>query len=147
TSMAMDPSWMSFHIAYHQGRMDRLLLELVLPSVKSLLRAGWIESFFFVRYSFGGPHLRLRLLSSPGREEEIRSAFAGEVEGFLRRHPSPASFPEEKVRQINRSLRRHGESDEPEDRIFADNTLQEVPFEPEIERYGGEALLPYSFEF
>jgi hypothetical protein len=145
--MATDLPWLSLHIAYHRGRMDRLLAELVLPSVKSLLQAGWIESFFFVRYSFGGPHLRLRLLPSPGKEEEIRSVVVRETADFLRRHPSPASLPEEEILSRNRALRRHDNSAEPEDRILADNTLQEIPFEPETERYGGESLLPSSLEF
>jgi thiopeptide-type bacteriocin biosynthesis protein len=145
--MATTPPWLSLHIAYHRGPMDRLLVEHVLPSVKSFLRAGSVESFFFVRYSFGGPHLRLRLLPSPGREEEIRSTIARDAAEFLHRHPSPVGLPEAEILSRNRVLRQHDNCDEPEDRILADNTLQEIPFEPETERYGGESLLPSSLEF
>ena len=126
--METDRPWFSLHIAYHQGHMDRLLVEHVLPSVKSLLQAGWIESFFFVRYSFGGPHLRLRLLPSPGRKEETRSTVAREAADFLRRHPSPESFPKEEILNRNRALRQHDNCDEPEDRILLDNTFREIMF-------------------
>jgi thiopeptide-type bacteriocin biosynthesis protein len=40
---------------------DRVILDLVAPLVREAEDRGWIERHFFVRYSEGGPHIRLRL--------------------------------------------------------------------------------------
>jgi thiopeptide-type bacteriocin biosynthesis protein len=137
--------WLSFYIVYHTGSRDRLLVDLVHPLVKLLLLEGKIDSFFFVRYSLGGPHVRLRLRPSPGCEAEVRDIVRRRSETFLRDHPSPAAIPEEEIRRLIEA-RREQDPQEAAD-VLADNTFWEIPFQPETERYGGPELLPQSLDF
>jgi Lantibiotic biosynthesis dehydratase C-term len=141
-----DWPWLSFYIIYHTGNRDRLLVDLVRPLVRTLLQEGLIDGFFFVRYSLGGPHIRLRLKVSPGCEVKVREAVHRDGESFLRAHPSPAAVPEPEIRKMIES---RGQQDprEGEDVVFEDNALLEIPFEPETERYGGADLLSGSLDF
>ncbi|MEA2602766.1 MAG: hypothetical protein QOF89_3758 [Acidobacteriota bacterium] len=138
--------WLSFHIFYHTGDRDRLLIHCVLPTVAELLREEWIESFFFVRYLLGGPHVRLRLRSRLGREDALREAVERQVSHFLRCYPSPAPLASEAIHDMNRSLL-HQDHNEQEDVIYPDNSFQEHPFLPETDRYGGPSLLAHSLDF
>jgi thiopeptide-type bacteriocin biosynthesis protein len=49
--------------------MDGVLLDFVAPFVRECERNGWVERYFFVRYSDCGPHIRLRL---SGESETLR---------------------------------------------------------------------------
>jgi hypothetical protein len=138
--------WISFHVYYHNGGLDRLLGGFVRPTVQRLLREGRIETFFFVRYWLGGPHLRLRLLPRPGCAALVRRRVRRRAVHFLRRHPSPAALSPAAIREANRSLA-DPEARGREDLVGVDNSCREVPFEPEIERYGGPELLPHSLDF
>lgn len=53
----------------YADRADRVLLDFVAPAVRRARRRGDLERFFFIRYSVGGPHLRVRLL---GEAEQLR---------------------------------------------------------------------------
>jgi hypothetical protein len=141
-----DLGWLSFHITYHTGSRDLLLVDLVRPLLRGLLRDGRIDRAFFVRYSLGGPHIRLRLRPVAGGAGEVREIVRREAESFLRDHPSPAAMPEEKVRLLNQ-LNGSRDASESEDEVLPDNRLLEVPFQPETERYGGLELLPRSLDF
>ena len=90
--------WQAFHLFYHADR-NLLLLRLIRPLVGSLARAGAIDRFFFVRYELGGPHVRLRLRSTPGAmdvvEERVREASAD----YFARWPSVQPRTDELVLQ------------------------------------------------
>ncbi|HEY6323910.1 MAG TPA: lantibiotic dehydratase C-terminal domain-containing protein [Thermoanaerobaculia bacterium] len=138
--------WISFHVFYHGGSLDRLLAGLVRPTVERLSRQGHIAAFFFVRYWLGGPHVRLRLLPRPGCAALVRRRVQRRAADFLRRHPSPAALSPAAIREANRALA-DPEARGHEDLVGADNSCREVPFEPEVERYGGPDLLPHSLDF
>ncbi len=138
--------WISFHVFYHNDDLDHLLAGFVLPTVQRLLREGRLETFFFVRYWLGGPHLRLRLLPRPGCADLVRRRVRQRAADFLRRCPSPAALSATAIREANRSLA-DPEARGREDLVGVDNSCHEVPFEPEIERYGGPELLPHSLDF
>ena len=140
------PDWLAFHIYYHRGDRDDLLSRAVRPLVEELLLSKSLVSFFFVRYSLGGPHVRLRLLPSRGAASAVREAVSRVIGAFLRLHPSPSALPSEEIARVNQNLLRL-DSNEHDDAIHPDNSCHETEFIPEIERYGGTALLPASLAF
>jgi len=138
-------AWGSYHLFYHADR-NRLLTGLVQPLVRSLLAANQIESFFFIHYLLGGPHVRLRLRWAPGRREAGEAEALRRVQGFFARCPSTRQLAEETIRRQNRIILAT-DSSEDGDLVHPDNSCAVVPFRPETERYGGETLLAPSLDF
>lgn len=135
--------WQAFHFFYH-GSRDRLILSSIKPLVEDLWRHRLIQNFFFMRYSLGGPHVRLRLHPAAGAHEAIRQRVRARAERFFADAPSTDSLDEAAIQKINRSIQ---VNDEDEDgRCFTDNSVEELPFQAEITRYGGRELLPHSLD-
>ncbi|HTG33394.1 MAG TPA: lantibiotic dehydratase C-terminal domain-containing protein [Thermoanaerobaculia bacterium] len=137
--------WRAFHLFYHAG-LERAVLGFVRPVVRSLWAAGEIDSFFFIRYALGGPHIRLRLHVHPSRAAAVDEKIAATASSFLARWPSNDSRDEETIRRTNRTILAN-DPHEHEDLVYPDNHLIAAPFCPEVERYGGTALLPHSFDY
>lgn len=61
--------WLSVHLVFDGGlygaEADRVILESVEPVVRECLGYGWAQRFFFLRYSLGTSHIRLRLQGHP----------------------------------------------------------------------------------
>jgi hypothetical protein len=135
--------WVSYHIFYHSS-LDLLLLELVLPVLRELWSRNRLRRFFFIRYPLGGPHIRLRLFGGPADREEAAAVLARQAADFFARRPSTTPVDESMIREQNRRLLEH----DPEeiDAVYPDNSFAELPFRPEVERYGGEALIERSLE-
>ena len=138
-------TWVSYHLYYHED-LDPPILDFVRPTASSFLRAGWIDSFFFVRFRLGGPHLRLRLRVLPGCEAQVAEAVQEGAERYLGQNPSTRSLEPAQVLSENRAIL---DSDpyETDDSVYPDNTLIPISFRPEAERYGGSDLLPPSLDF
>ena len=154
--------WLSCHLYYHQD-LDWALRGFVHPVVVSLVQAGRIDAFFFVRYALGGPHVRLRLRVLPGFREIVlaeverpllrqdgslfqRRKVERAAEGFLAATPSTESWEEEAIRRANESILA-SDPHETDDAVYPDNSFRVVPFRPEIERYGGPDLYRASLDF
>lgn len=112
-AIGADGRWSSLHLhlphLHSDGGLwgaagDRLVLEVAAPLYRGLRRRGWVERHFFIRYNDPSPHLRLRLLRSPGITPVALRARVEEDAGRL-------------------GVRR--------------DSLRWVPYEPELERYGG----------
>ena len=136
--------WRAFHLYYHE-QPDRLLDELVHPLVASLLARGEIDSFFFVRYFLGGPHVRLRVRLC-GDERAVAEEIRGAAEQFFRTCPSCLSIPIEKIREAHPTIMALDPA-ETDDTIYPDNTVRSAPFVPESERYGGAHRLADSLAY
>jgi thiopeptide-type bacteriocin biosynthesis protein len=143
---ALGSEWLSFHHVNHAGNQDRLLTELVRPAVRSLWQEGRIESFFFLRHVLGGPHIRLRIRPSPGHRDGVREAVRESAASYFSQIPSPTRVGGGAVSGREESLQ-HQEPDGREQGILEDNSIQEIPFEPEIERYGGLERIGKSLDF
>ncbi|MFB9311661.1 thiopeptide-type bacteriocin biosynthesis protein [Nocardioides plantarum] len=133
-------AWAAWHL--HLGTAatsagDRVLRETIEPAVVALGRP-----WFFIRYWQGGPHLRLRVagLTAPEvatttarLEESLRSS------GTLRDGEAPldaAAFSAEAAR--------HAAAETGSDRVAGDVLAPGVhpsTYEPELQRYGGPALM------
>ena len=145
SSLALEAGWIAYQLFYHEDR-DRALREFITPSLGDLWRQERIHSFFFVRYALGGPHLRLRVRVCPNRGEEVAAILERDAAVFLARHPSTATWSEDKILRQNRTLLAHDREEE-DCGIYPDNTFLPVPPRFEIERYGGPALLGASLDF
>lgn len=137
--------WVSYHIFY-QGSRDQVLSQLVFPVVCDLWRCRWIRGFFFIRYGLGGPHIRWRLLCAPEHKEEIDGTVRREAAGFFARWPSDTRLSDDEIRRQNRGFATNDPAC-PMDTVYPNNSMAELPFEPELERYGGPARLQDSLNF
>lgn len=128
-------SWRSYHLYYHRDR-QRALRRMVLPLFAELWLERRIDGFFFLRYSLGGPHLRLRLRVVPGEGRAVDRRVRGRADELLREAPAA----ERPAAEIERSHRRAlADSAWPgEDHVRPNNTFEDSPYVPELERYGGE---------
>jgi thiopeptide-type bacteriocin biosynthesis protein len=129
----------NLHTGIYTGECDEVVLELAEPFVRRCQREGWIDGWFFIRYSEYGPHVRLRL---HGRAEVLDEVVWPALREHVRaRHPDvaferpdvpampvyppppPASPPESPPEQ--------------EEAPFAVTHAALIDYEPETERYGG----------
>ena len=112
-------TWLSGHLFY-AGNLNRLLIEAVKPFVERALEEGLAQQWFFIRYGMGGPHIRLRFKGEPHLLETVlqprMEAFFG---NYFQKHPS---------------FRWPGKTPTTE---FPNNSIQFIPYEPEMDRYGG----------
>lgn len=138
------PEWLSFHLYYHED-LDRAVRGFVSPVVSTLLHRGWIYRFFFLRYSLGGPHVRLRLRAPQENQAAVAEATRRGADLFLRRAPSTRSLEEDFIRSQNLSIL-ESDAHEVDASVYPDNTFLSVPFRPEVERYGGADLLDHSLD-
>ncbi|MFL6198845.1 MAG: lantibiotic dehydratase C-terminal domain-containing protein [Thermoanaerobaculia bacterium] len=136
-------SWISGHLHYHQS-FYAVVRGFVHPLVVSLAEEGLIDAFFFIRYGLGGPHVRLRLRVLPGAGEGALEAMQESARRFLQAEPSTASWSEEMILRTN-ELYLVGDPSQ-ENAAYPDNFLRVVPFQPEVERYGGPDLFQPSLD-
>jgi hypothetical protein len=114
--------------------------------VSSLLAAGAIDHFFFIRYEAGGPHLRLRLRAATGAGDAVELAVKSAAADFFSRWPSTQSLPAEVVRRRTLEILATDPA-ESDAAIHPDNSLRIGPFVPEVDRYGGDGLIGASLDF
>lgn len=138
-------TWASWHLhlaSTARGRHDRALLEVVGPTVGSVPGRPW----FFIRYWQAGPHLRVRVgdLDPDERarvEQSLRHRFALTSEGVAGEEEiAPDTYRAQATR-----LAAVGESAGP---LAVAQLLpagvHRAEYEPEVERYGGPAVLAES---
>lgn len=123
-----------------------MVLGFIYPLVVNLAKDGQIDSFFFVRYGLGGPHIRLRLHVNPGAGERTLEAMQHSARRFLELTPSTHSVNEEAIRRTNDSILA-GDLNETDDSVYPDNSFRVTMFSPEFQRYGGLSRLPISLDF
>ena len=122
------PGWTSLH-AYLGARQDEFLLDTVRPVVE----ASAVQSFFYLRYWEGGPHLRLRARTTDPDGLYLRLRAAGvpaDEQLDARRYQAAAGHAAalERRNEYDAVLRRPG-------------TLEYGRYEPDHATYGrGEAL-------
>lgn len=120
-----EKKWISIHLYYNQPWND-LLLNRVIPFVQPTLETGLVQRFFFVRYWHRGPHIRLRFF---GQKDQLESILLPNLKSYFSDyfdyHPSLRNDP---IYQVGF----------PEnEKWFANDSIQEIKYEPEFHRYGG----------
>lgn len=144
----MSRRWISVHTFYSSNN-NPLLAECVGPLVAKLRARGLISRYFFIRYWLGGPHVRLRLSPADGVEDgAVKEVVEADLRAFLARRPALFQMDRKQLAPLYRSMfeaeygreefvARYGEDGEIP--FYENNTFHYIDYEPEYERYGGEA--------
>lgn len=117
-------TWLSVHIFYHL-KHDFLLINGIKPFVVRLLEQKLIEKYFFIRYYEGGSHIRLRLYGERDvLSKKVKRLTQVHFKKFLEKFPTE----------------RPADNKTPNaEKLHPNNSLQFIPYEQEIERYGSKA--------
>jgi len=118
-------TWLAAHL-YYAEPWEEFLINAVKPYVDTVLEKKLAEQFFFVRYWERGPHIRLRF---KGKKHILDQKTKPQLESFFlnyfKKNSSRRNEPE-RTRKLTE-----------EQSWFPNNSLQFIPYEPEVERYGG----------
>ena len=99
--------------------------------IKSLLEKNLISNFFFIRYWEKGPHIRLRMKGETlDRVEQIKPYLDFHIVGYYKRFPS-LNFPNQSNNEF----------------IFPMNSIQQIEYAPEVNRYGGNKGIEIAEKF
>ncbi|WP_433872928.1 thiopeptide-type bacteriocin biosynthesis protein [Saccharopolyspora sp. CA-218241] len=132
-----ETGWISVHVHYHDP-LDGLITDAVRPLLTELTADGLTGGHFFVRHWQGGPHLRLRIAPvSQDRAREVRARLDRHVGAFLARHPSRAVVEEADYLRIAEPLVGVERGQDAAEPLRPNNSVRDVPYEPELARYGG----------
>jgi len=112
-------AWRSYHL-FRPHPWDEFLRDAVSPFLERFAVPPLIERFFFIRYWERGPHIRLRL----------ETPAASELDAYIYDHFNAyfARSPSQRIEE--------GVGD-----CFPNDSVQIIPYEPEVERYGGPSLI------
>lgn len=147
----MSSPWIAAHIFYY-AHADGLLTECISPLVEQMQNRGLVRRFFFIRYWENGPHVRLRLSpAKPEYEDEIKTLVERQCHEFFERRPALWEFDEEETAPRYRMMyemeygkeayiAKYGDAPMP---FYPSNSVQYLPYEPEVEKYAG----PHGLEF
>jgi thiopeptide-type bacteriocin biosynthesis protein len=124
-SKGQNKSWLAAHLYYNEP-WEEFLTKAVEPYVASVMRAGVVDQYFFIRYWDRGPHIRLRFNGDTDIIEQLfRPNLLEHFENYFQDKPSkrtnpsyPNNFPEEF-------------------KWLPNNSVQFFNYEPEFGRYGG----------
>lgn len=127
--------WSAFHIFMHDAnKQDPFLQEWLTVKAKALVAEKAAESWFFLRYWDGGPHLRIRFLNLKNEAEVLTQiqegvkAYQAEASLSAQEYYAGHSFDGEPV-EIDK-LDWHNDGD-----------VVIYPYEPEYARYGGHEAI------
>lgn len=122
-------TWTSLHVrlSWTTEHVDAFIADTLAPALAEHRAAGRIADWFFLRYWSTGPHLRIRLRDA-----------TTDLTAQLRHLVSDAGFPEQSLdpERFYASLGTSG------DDWLPHGDVREVPYEPEVHRYGGPQALP-----
>ena len=129
--------WLGAHLFFdhpgiYTGECDEVVLKVVEPFVRRCQAEGWIDGWFFIRYSEYGPHARFRL---HGPAEVIdRVVWPALVELVRTRWPDAST-----ERPDVPAMPSYPPDPEPEPRTEPVRVthVAEIEYEPETDRYGG----------
>ncbi|MDR2380802.1 MAG: thiopeptide-type bacteriocin biosynthesis protein [Bifidobacteriaceae bacterium] len=149
---------MAFHVFYASDS-NPILSECVRPLVSELRADGLIDRWFFIRYWEEGPHLRLRFRpATSSHESRVRSRVLSALGTFLKRRPALYEVVPDDVDDLYKRMHvaEYGEESwnakygsEGRMPLRPNNSIAELPYEPEYGRYGGIAgidLAEWHFE-
>jgi thiopeptide-type bacteriocin biosynthesis protein len=135
--MPMERKWDSLHIFYHDfSKVESLLLEAIHPKIVTLIEAGQLQQWFYMRYWEGGPHIRLRLLNA---SENALLEIKEEIEKYLQANKPELLLQKE---DYYRNHKFDGEEISLQDLPWYENgEVASIEYVPELGRYGGEAAI------
>lgn len=123
--MSDNDFWLGAYLYYGEPR-ELFLAEAVRPFVERILTERLADQFFFIRFSEQGPHIRLRF---KGSQQTLVRAVKPGLDAFFSRYMEACPSSREELTGM--------EMLPAEQQWRPNNTIHYVPYEPEIERYGG----------
>lgn len=123
--------WSSLHIFYY-GNVNMLLTNCILK----LYKEKYINTFFFIRYWNGGPHIRLRIANKNYNQIlEIKEI----IKKYLNQYPSTVQLSnEEYTLKSDEFSTKEGIESLP---LQDNNSILEIPYSPEMNKYIDENAL------
>ncbi len=119
----MKTSWLSIHLFYED--LNLILINGVFPFIDKMRQEKKINQYFFIRYSEGGSHVRLRLKTN--EKQTVKADCQAYFSLFFKQNASQRSF----------HLPHY----------YPNNSLQFIDYEPELERYGGSEKIGIAEEY
>ncbi|MGD6942751.1 thiopeptide-type bacteriocin biosynthesis protein [Cytobacillus gottheilii] len=136
----MNNKWVSLHIFDHDMRNYDPFILSIYEKMTDYKNSGLVQKWFFIRYWEGGPHLRLRFIT------EQQDLLIGQIENHVRLYW--ANTPDEKPLTKANYYQNHqfdGETISMEELPWYDHrSVQNIPYLPEILRYGGKEVMSHS---
>ncbi|NUT50997.1 MAG: hypothetical protein HOV94_27390 [Saccharothrix sp.] len=132
----MTVTWTGLHVrlSWRVEHVDAFVADVLAPALAEHRAEGRISDWFFLRYWRTGPHLRVRLRDAADHvdviAEQVRALVA--AAGHPGAEPDPDRF--------------HAALGVPGDTWLPHGDVREVPYEPEVERYGGPDAMPVAEE-
>lgn len=128
-------NWSAFHIFLHDSeQQESFIQEWLTPKIKAITSTKQAESWFFLRYWDGGPHLRVRFLNLQNEQallEEMQvAAQKFKAENPLTKETYYANHSFDGAPVDVQSLEWHD-----------DGEVKMFPYEPEYARYGGQEAI------
>lgn len=117
-------NWISFHI-YLDGDRHDFIKNCASPLLNSTMFNSWVTNFFYVLYHDQGAHVRLRLKLKDIKHSEVVSSY---VNNTIQKY-----FQSSGIQIPNMHAGR-----------YVNNAIYTIPYEPEIERYGGDVGITIS---
>jgi thiopeptide-type bacteriocin biosynthesis protein len=113
---SMDGDWLSAHIGFPGtlagANADQIVVNIVAPFIRKCRTKGWTRSYFFVRYADPDPHIRLRIKVASALVQETSKALGDHIDRLRATEQKPVC-----------------------------TSVNFIPYEPELHRYGGAAAL------
>ena len=127
-------NWLSVHVFLSDPvRTERYLSEVLDPAIKRWRAEEVLDRWFFIRYWEGGPHLRIRLAGRiAANDDRVMETLSERIAHFCSDNPSTR---EEYYRGHSFDGRPVVVENLP---WYAEGTIAEIDYQPEILRYGGE---------
>lgn len=97
--------WLYYKLYCHPSISNTVLLDDVVKIIKQLKRQGILKSWFFIRYTEGGPHLRVRVKINPADAARVMGYF----EKRLRARIARGSISNIIMDTYKREIERYGE--------------------------------------
>jgi hypothetical protein len=134
--------WISVH-AFYQGDQDALVADAIGPVMAALSGSGRANQWFFLRYWEGGPHLRLRVRAAGADAGAVRDVLIRGLTGYLRSHPSQPRVEEGAYQRLAGELARLEQRAEYEQRLYPNDSVAVIRYQPEYDVYGRGASLDH----
>ena len=132
-------TWVAVH-AFGTGAPDLFLTDAVAPAVERMRSERRAHGWFYLRYWDGGPHVRVRVRTTPENEASVRAELHGVHAEHVRSHPSRQWMGQETYRAMAEELaRREDVAHEPAPREA--DTCADYPYLPEHAVYGRESAM------
>ncbi|MFI9783039.1 thiopeptide-type bacteriocin biosynthesis protein [Kitasatospora sp. NPDC051984] len=140
--------WISLHVFY-AANANPVLVNCVRPLVESLREQGLLRSWFFIRYWLEGPHIRLRLLpAEASATAKVAEAARTALESYLRERPALYEEDRNASGDLYKNMFLAEYSEERWNELYGaegtmpfrdNNSVARIPYERELDRYGGPA--------